>query len=352
MAKIKLAVIFGGKSSEYSVSLHSVSSAIRNMDKNKYDLVFIGISKEGNWFYFDGPVKDIEHDKWMEHPSTCEVALAPSPRDGFIKLNYDGSFDLIKVDCIFPIMHGKNGEDGTLQGLLELSQIPYVGCNHLSSAMSMDKEVTHIICKNAGIRMADYVCVLNNHEFDMDKAWAECEKKLKFPAFIKPANAGSSYGISKIRNYDEFKAGINEAFKHDRKVLIETGIDGFEVGCAVLGNDDLTVGEIDSILTNKDFFDFDAKYALTNTEIVCPARVDKAISDEVKEMSKKIFKAMGCTGLARVDSFISSDNTIYFNELNTIPGFTDASRYPSMMKAIGMDFGEVIDRLVELAMDK
>ncbi|NBK98592.1 MAG: D-alanine--D-alanine ligase [Erysipelotrichia bacterium] len=353
MNKIKLAVIFGGKSSEYSVSLHSASSAIENLDRNLYELIFIGIDESGKWYYYPGDVEGIEHDTWKKHEGLCNVVLSSSEAyKGFIKLKEDGCFELLAVDCIFPILHGKNGEDGTIQGLFALANIPFVGCDHLSSAISMDKDYTHIICEAANIKMAPYLCVKKSADLDYSALFKEVETKLTFPVFIKPANAGSSYGISKINTYDEFEEGLKKAFLHDQKVILETGIDGFEIGCAVLGNDTLTIGELDEIDTHNDFFDFEAKYALENTQIHCPARISETLTLEAKEMAKKIYRALGCSGLARVDMFVSTQGEIFFNEVNTIPGFTKASRYPTMMKTAGVDFKTLLNQLVKLAMDK
>lgn len=353
MQKIKLAIIFGGSSSEYSVSLHSASSAISNVDENKYDLTFIGISKEGAWYYYGGTREGIEHDTWQSDPSLCPLSVDLSGRGGFIKLEKEQN-TFIKVDCVFPILHGKNGEDGTLQGLLTLAKIPFVGCDALCSSTSMDKQVTHIICEAAGIKMAPYMGFLASANFDYEAAFKQLHQKITFPAFVKPANAGSSYGITKIKDdYNEFKAAMLLAFKHDCKVIVETGIDGFEVGTAVMGNDydNLTVGEIDQILTENDFFDFEAKYALQNTKIVCPAHISEDLTLQIKTNARSIYKAMGCSGMSRIDMFVASDGQVYFNELNTIPGFTTTSRYPSMMQAIGIDFSTLIDRLVALALE-
>lgn len=355
MEKIKLAILFGGESSEYSVSLHSAASAIRSVNNDKYEVITIGISPKGEWFLYEGNVDLLEHDQWLDSDLTTPVVLSTNKDSSFICLLDDGSFSKLKVDCILPIMHGQNSEDGTLQGLLELSGIPYVGCDCLCSAMSMDKAITHIICENANIKMADYMIFNYSDNFDYDKAFDELKEKIKFPAFIKPANAGSSYGISKINcDFNEFVDGLKQAFAIDKKVIVETGIDGFEVGTAVLGNDydNLVIGKIDEINTNKSFFDFDAKYELTDTKIICPARIDAEKEKEVYQIARKVYKAMGCSGLARVDMFISTDGNIYFNELNTIPGFTSASRYPTMMKKINIEFDELIDRLVELALNK
>ncbi|MDD3049343.1 MAG: D-alanine--D-alanine ligase [Bacilli bacterium] len=353
MNKIKLAVIFGGKSSEYGVSLHSASSAIENMDTNLYELIFIGIDELGKWHHYPGDVEGIEHDEWKNHPGLCDVVLSCSEaQKGFIKLNKDHHYEMIEVDCLFPILHGKNGEDGTIQGLFELANIPYVGCDHLCSAISMDKDYTHIICEAAGIHMASYLCVKQSADLNFKEIFKQVEEKLDFPVFIKPANAGSSYGISKIENYEEFEKGLKFAFTYDKKVILETGIDGFEIGCAVLGNDELFVGEVDEIDTNNDFFDFEAKYALQNTMIHCPARISEALTNEAKEMAKTIYQALGCSGLTRVDMFVDKNQQLVFNEVNTIPGFTKASRYPTMMKNAGVDFKTLINRLVKLAMNQ
>lgn len=352
MEKIKLAVIFGGKSSEYSVSLHSAESLLQNCDPQRYDLTLIGITKEGKWLHY--PSRDFEaiaHDHWHENPLCREVMLSPSAKVGFVELDEDGTYKKLPVDVIFPCLHGKNGEDGTIQGLFELSEIPYVGCSHISSALIMDKEFTHIICERAGVKCADYIAVYQSRDTDMEELYERAKKQLGLPIFIKPANAGSSYGISKVSDFDSFVAGLNEAFQHDWKVLLETTIPGFEIGCAIMGNDRLIVGECDEIDTHKDFFDFAAKYDLEDTQIYCPARISQAVSDHAKEIAKTVYEALNCTGMCRVDMFVNGEDII-FNEANTIPGFTATSRYPSMMKAIGLDFKTVIDSLVDLALNK
>ena len=350
MEKIRLAVIFGGNSSEYPVSLHSVASVLRNLDKDKYELFLLPIDRDGVWYYYEGDIDTLEHDNWKEHPSTKRALFSPSAKEGIYILN-GSTVQRIEVDCVLPILHGKNGEDGTLQGLLELAMIPYVGCNHVSSAISMDKDYTHIICEAAGIPMAPYLSLVNYETINYDRLIDEIDQKLQLPLFVKPANAGSSFGITKVDDYKYLQEAVQFAFKYDKKVIIESGIDGFEVGCAVLGNQELMVGEIDEINTHNNFFDYDAKYELENTQIFCPARVDKVISNQVKEMAKEIFRILGARGLARVDMFVTKHNEIYFNEINTIPGFTSASRYPSMMKAIGVTFPELLDRLIALAME-
>ncbi|MDL2276528.1 D-alanine--D-alanine ligase [Breznakia sp. OttesenSCG-928-G09] len=351
MKKIQLGVIFGGNSSEYPVSLHSVGSVLHHIDKDRYEITLIGITQDGIWYYYNGDIDTLEHDKWLQHGTTRRAALSPSQKEGLFVFEEDGSFKTITLDCVLPVLHGKNGEDGTLQGLLEMAQIPYVGCNHVSSAIAMDKEYTHIICEASGIQMAPYLSITNRDVIDYQSLQQEVQTKLTLPLFVKPANAGSSFGISKVDDIHDLEKAVKFALEYDDKVVVENGIDGFEVGCAVLGNHELTIGEPDEIDTHNNFFDYEAKYELVNTEIVCPARVDEKITNEIKENAKHIYKILGCKGLARVDMFVSTDQQIYFNEINTIPGFTSASRYPTMMKAVGIDFTTLINKLIDLAME-
>lgn len=352
MSKIKLAIIFGGQSSEYPVSLHSAGSLIHHVDSNKYEMIFVGISKEGNWYYYPGDVDSIEHDTWMNHPGCVEMILSPSTKHkGFVKLFDDGHFERVEIDCIFPALHGKNGEDGTIQGIFEMSGIPYVGCGPMSSAISMDKEITHIVCERSGIEMAPYMCVKKANDMDYEMIYEAAKEKLNLPIFIKPACAGSSFGISMANNKEEFTFGLNEAFLHDRKVILESTMKCFEIGCAVMGNDNIIVGSIDEIETTAAFFDYEGKYELVNSKIHCPARIDEAMMNDVKTMAKQAYQALDCVGMARVDMFVVDDHVI-LNEVNTIPGFTATSRYPSMMKDIGFDFNHLIDQLVDLALHK
>ncbi len=349
MKKIRLGVIFGGKSSEYSVSLHSVSSLLRHCDPDKYEINCIGITQQGTWYYLQKPDFDkIEHDHWVDD-TVVEMCLSLGEKKGIIL--FDEKRTLKELDVIFPVLHGKNGEDGTLQGYLELSQIPYVGCNVLSSSCVMDKEFTHILCEHAHIPCAPYICVYKRDAKDLKKIYEDAVSELGNVLFIKPCNAGSSYGISKVRNYEEFVKGMEEAFQHDSKILIEKNIEGFEIGCAVLGNDELVVGECDEICTEKDFFDFDAKYELEATHIYCPARITKEQSEIAKRMAMKAYRVMNCSGFTRVDMFVCKDGNIILNELNTIPGLTATSRYPSMISHAGYSFSQLIDRLIELAME-
>lgn len=349
MHKIKVAILFGGHSSEYSVSLHSVASVIENIDTKKYEIFLFGITQAGNMMYYEGDVTSIENDTWHQYASAATLSLNPLDR-GFYVFK-DQSFSLRQVDVVFPVMHGKYGEDGTLQGALSMAQIPYVGCDTLSSSVSMDKEFTHILCERFNIPMAPYYALRCNDEYHVDSLFDTVSKDLGLPLFIKPANAGSSYGISKVNNLEEFKIGIDLAFSHDSKLLVEKAITGFEVGCAILGNNKIIIGEIDEIETHRDFFDFEGKYEMNDSKIHCPARISEEKKEEIKVYAKEIYHILGCTGFSRIDFFIDYEKNIVFNELNTIPGFTAMSRYPSMMSKIGLNFTELIDQLLLLALE-
>lgn len=353
MEKIKLAIIFGGKSSEYPVSLHSAGSLIHKINKDRYDLIYIGITKDGKWFVYEGDVESIEHDTWWEHDCTPCVISCNEGMKGILKLHEDGTFTQVHVDCIFPILHGKNGEDGTVQGLFELSGIPYVGCGHMSSAICMDKEMAHIVMENAGIPCAPYQCIYECDDLDYEAVYEHAKEQLGLPIFIKPANAGSSFGIHKIESFEGFEEAMKDAFYHDGKgkVILETTIDGFEIGCAVMGNKELFAGSVDEIETSAPFFDYEGKYEMVDSHIYCPARISSELFEEARMIAKKAYHAMNCKGLTRVDMFVTKDQKIIMNEVNTIPGFTDTSRYPTMMKEAGIAFPELIDRLVDLAME-
>ena len=354
MEKIRLAVIFGGKSSEYPVSLHSAGSLLHQINKDRYDLFLVGISKNGEWFAYHGDIDHIEHDTWNTPEYTKRCSLSCSADDkGFLVLD-KGSYTLEKVDCIFPVLHGKNGEDGTIQGLFELSDIPYVGCGHMSSAVCMDKEMTHIVLDNAKVPCAPYLCVYEQTVNDYQALYENAKEKLGLPIFIKPCNAGSSFGISRIESFDGFEEAMKHAFYHDGKgkVILETTIDGFEIGCAVMGNKTVVTGSVDEIQTSAPFFDYEGKYEMVDSQIYCPARIDKNLFETAKSLAKRAYMALNCKGMTRVDMFVTSDHRIVVNEVNTIPGFTATSRYPSMMKEAGIPFPELIDRLVDLALEK
>jgi len=353
MNKIKLAIIFGGKSSEYSISLHSVTAIINNVPRDKFDVILIGITEEGKWLHYDGDAESVNDDTWNKNKNLNKVVLSlDNEFKGFLKLLDDNTYEKLDIDCIFPVLHGKNGEDGTIQGLCQLSGIPFVGCDMASSSVCMDKEFTHVICEMAEIKTAPFMVAVNTKTLNVKLLYEDACKKLSLPMFIKPANGGSSLGISKIRNYDEFEKGIMEAFEYDKKVVIEAMIEGFEIGCAVIGNDELIIGEVDEIDTKNDFFDYVEKYQQSNSKIYCPARISDELRKEAKILAERIYRALRCSGMARIDMFLTPNNEIYLNEVNTIPGLTNLSRYPSMLKKIGIEYTDLIVKLVDLAMEK
>ena len=343
MIKKKIGVIFGGCSPEYNVSLESAYSVITNINKEKYDIILIGITKEGDWFKFEGDLENIKNDSWLQKGKCTKVVISSSKSDkGIIEIENNNT-NLIKLDAIFPVLHGKNGEDGTVQGLIELSEIPLIGCDILSSSLCMDKYLSHKLVQSYGIKVANSI-LINGKTKDIDKEI----QKLNFPLFVKPVRAGSSFGITRIENETEIEQAIKEALKYDTEIIIEENINGIEIGCAILGNEDLIVGEIDEIELSNGFFNYTEKYTLKTSQIHVPARIDKEIVQKAKETAKQIYKILKCKDFARVDMFLTPNNEIYFNEINTIPGFTSHSRYPNMMKQIGMSFEELVDKIISL----
>lgn len=348
--KTTVAVLFGGCSTEYGVSLQSAASVIDHLDRDKYDLVLVGITQEGVWLRYGGGTDDIREDRWQQH-SSCIPAFLPPSRDmaGLVEL-VGTEYRVTPVDAVFPVLHGKNGEDGTVQGLLELSGIPFVGCDTLSSAVCMDKSIASKLVKLAGVDTAESIVV---HAGDDLYGAVKKAEPLGFPLYVKPARSGSSFGIAKAYDKLELMEGIRSALLHDDKVVIEQNVPGFEVGCAVLGHAaDPLIAEIDEIELHGEFFDYEEKYSLATSTIHLPARVSEDAAASIKEAAKLIYRTLGCTGLARVDMFVCPDGRIVFNEVNTMPGFTAASRYPNMMRASHIGYPELMDRLIQLALSK
>ncbi len=344
MTRLHLGVIFGGQSSEYSVSLHSAASFLRQVHTDKYILTMIGIDQEGHFYKYDGDIDSIEHDQWKEKATPCAWI-----NQGILVLSQPQ--ETVQLDVVFPILHGKNGEDGCIQGLLELMNIHYVGCDVMASAIAMDKEIMHILCDQANIPCAPYVCL---HENESNLSFEEIETKIPLPWVIKPCNAGSSYGVHFVENKEQFQSAITDAWKYDGrgKLLVEKAVDGFEIGCAVMGNKVVQTGSCDEIETKGEIFDFDGKYDMKGAHIYCPARISEETFAQAQDLAKRTYKAMNCLGMARVDMFVLNDGRLILNELNTIPGFTATSRYPSMMKEAGLEFPDLIDQLISLAMER
>ncbi|MDO4283204.1 MAG: D-alanine--D-serine ligase VanG [Clostridia bacterium] len=345
MSKKKIGIIFGGCSPEYHVSLESAYSVITNINQSKYEMVLIGITKEGDFFKYDGDIENIKNDTWKEKGKCTKVVISGSKSDkGMIEIDGD-RLNLVKLDAVFPVLHGKNGEDGTLQGLISLSGIPLIGCDVLSSSLCMDKYLSHQLVQSYGINVAK--CIVIDHTTSK-KEIMEKLGELNYTLFVKPMRAGSSFGITKVENASQIEKAIKDAFLYDTEVMIEENVDGIEIGCAILGNEKLIVGKIDEIELSDGFFNYTEKYTLKTSKIHVPARIDQRTATLAVETAKKIYRILKCKDFARVDMFLTSDGKIYFNEINTIPGFTSHSRYPNMMKQIGIEFDELIDKLISL----
>jgi len=343
MDKRTIAVIFGGCSPEYPVSLESSHSVIVNLDREKYDVIMLGITKGGEWYRFYGDVSALEDDSWRS--GKCVPAVISPDREvhGIIEFGEDG-VRTTRIDAAFPVMHGKNGEDGTIQGLCELAGIPVIGCGTLCSAICMDKDRAHKLAELAGVDVPAAIVLTGMPDADDIEARVAA---LGYPVFVKPVRAGSSFGITKVSSPAALMDAVRFAFQFDREVIIEEAITGFEVGCAVMGNDELVIGRVDEIEIYGDIFDYEEKYTLKTAKIHMPARISEETEKRIQATAGKIYRALDCRVMARVDMFLTPDGRIVFNEVNTIPGFTPHSRFPNMMKGIGLDFPALLDALVD-----
>lgn len=353
MSKIRVAVIFGGKSNEHDISVVSAAHIIKSIPKDKYDVVCIGITKKGHWLKYIGSPEHIADGSWETHPDNVPCILSPDPvHKGFVAFGADGSYQHVKVDVIFPALHGKNGEDGTIQGIFQMAEIPFVGCDLISSADCMDKDVTHTILESHGIRTAKWVSTIISELSQLDEKCDEMEKKLGYPMYVKPANCGSSVGISKAHDREELKAGIKFAFSHDKKVVVEEEIKGIECECAVMGNDEPFASTVGEISAANEFYDFDAKYNNAESRTYIPARISEESIENIRQEAVKAYKAMGCAGLSRVDFFLCENGDVILNEINTLPGHTPISMYPQLMQYAGMTPEQQEDKLIKYALER
>lgn len=343
MNKTTIACFFGGKSAEYSVSLVSAAAVISHLNQDKFNIIMIGIDKKGNFYHYTGDVENIENDTWINNASPVSINASSNYKAQFVSNN-----ETLNFDIAFPILHGTNGEDGRIQGLFELLGIKYVGCDMSASSLSMDKYASKLIVHSHDILIPKSILVLENETLDSLKQNVE---RMKFPLFVKPLKAGSSYGISKISEMNQLEDALDEAFKFDNKVIIEENIDGFEVGCAIIGNDELTIGAVDEIEIADGFFNYEEKYSLKTSRIHLPARISVSEMEMIKKTALSIYTILGCKGCARVDMFYTSDKQVVFNEVNTMPGFTANSRFPNMLKAIGYSFEHVLEDLIRLGLE-
>lgn len=354
MQKLKVGVIFGGKSSEHDVSKVSGTSVISNLDKRKYEILPIYIDKKGNWYTYE---KDINEIKILNINSNIEDNIKPI-------LNIE---EVLKsLDVVFPVLHGLGGEDGSIQGLFELLGVPYVGCGILASSIGMDKAYTKIIFEKAGIKQAKYEYIrkfkdkyiyvdesFNEEILEIDEVVQKIDNNLKYPMFIKPSNSGSSVGINKAKNLEELKDAIEFASKYDNKILIEEGLVGKEIECAVLGNEDVKASCVGEIKPAEEFYSFDAKYNNQESKVLIPASIPQEMSEKIRELAIKAFKAIDGKGLSRVDFFANEETKeIYINEINTLPGFTTISMYPKLFEQVGIKYSELLDKLINLALER
>ncbi|MDO5350012.1 MAG: D-alanine--D-alanine ligase family protein [Lachnospiraceae bacterium] len=347
MMKLTAAVIFGGQSSEHEVSCMSAVNVINQIDKGTYHLILIGITKAGHWLRVDS-VAEIQSGEWVN--SKAEAVLSPdATKKGLIITDSQGNMSIQPIDVVFPVLHGRDGEDGTIQGLLELAKIPYVGCGVLASAVSMDKLYTKIIVDRLGFRQAAYEPVMANELSDMDSVIARIEAHIPYPVFVKPSNAGSSRGVSRADSREELEKGLQIAAAQDQKILVEEMIVGHEVECAVFGGGEEPViaSGVGEILAAAEFYDYDAKYHNAESKTVTDPELPGNASQEIPEMAKAIFQAVDGYGLSRVDFFVQQDGTVVFNEINTMPGFTAISMYPMLWEARGISKQELVEKLLE-----
>ena len=350
--KQTLAVLFGGQSSEHVVSCMSAVNVIEQIDQGEYELVLLGITQEGRWLLVDS-IEDIRRDTWRD--SKVRAVLSPDATDHCVLVwKEEDKVEKLHVDVVFPVLHGLWGEDGTVQGLLELARIPYVGCGVLSSAVSMDKLYTKVIVDRLGIRQADYVSMTRSQLKDMDQAADQVEKRLSYPVFVKPSNAGSSRGVTKAENRGRLKEALTEAARHDSKILVEEAVTGREVETAVFGGggEEIQVSGVGEILAGAEFYDFDAKYYSQESKTVVDPVLPGGADEEIRQAAARIFKAVDGYGLARADFFVTNEGEVIFNEINTMPGFTAISMYPELWEARGVSKPLLVKKLLNHAKER
>ncbi len=353
MKSLSVCILFGGVSPEHEVSLRSAESVLNNIDKSKYNVFPVGITKEGKWILYGGKdYSDLPSGRWLTHPDNRQAAISPIRGQGL--LTFEGDCVVRQqIDVVFPVLHGENGEDGTIQGLLQLAGIPYVGPHVAASAVAMDKTLTKLVVDQADITQAAWNLVRRSDMGSrMEGTLDALEARFAYPMFIKPAGTGSSVGVSKATEREDLKKALLEAGKYDDKVLVEEFIRGREIEVAVMGNESPVAsvcGEIDS---GADFYDYDAKYITDTSVSYIPARIPEDVAETVRDTAVKVYKAIGCQGLSRVDFFVTwQENRVVFNEINTIPGFTSISMYPKLFGASGVPYSQLIDKLLELALE-
>ena len=353
MKKLSVCVLFGGMSPEYEVSLRSAEFVLNSLNKEKYNVFAVGITKAGDWILYGGDdYSRLPSGEWLQHEKNRRAAISPVRGQGL--LSFEGDCVVReRIDVVFPVLHGENGEDGTVQGLLQLAGIPYVGPHVAASAVSMDKTLTKLVADKAGVPQAQWH-LDNNSDLDdrMDGILDKLEKKFSYPMFVKPAGTGSSVGVSKVKDREALQNALCHAGRFDEKILVEEFICGREVEVAVMGNNSPVAsicGEIDS---GADFYDYDAKYVTDTSTAYIPARIPEDVAEQVRDAAVRVYSAIGCQGMSRVDFFVTYEGErVIFNEINTIPGFTSISMYPKLFAASGIPGEELIDELLRLAQE-
>jgi len=351
MTKLNVAVIFGGYSPEHEVSINSAINVIAGLSKEKYNVIPIYINGAGSWFLHEGNADSLKSAELTKFGTPCQLSL-DRENTGILRINGE-KLKRIPVDVVFPMLHGKCGEDGTLQGLLELCGIKYVGCPVMASAIAMDKAMAKLVAGSLGIKQVKYIVFDQDELKNPENVLRKIRYKLGYPCFVKPLRTGSSIGISKANNKKELIEAIETALIHDERIIVEKMVNGRELECAVLGTggEDTIASVVGELIPAAEFYDFDAKYNNPQSQTIISPKIAKEIEEEIKAAALKIFKAIGGRGLSRVDFFLEESNNVIFNEINTIPGFTDISMYPMLMSASGVDNLRLMDRLIEIALD-
>lgn len=353
MSKLSVCVLFGGVSPEHDVSLRSAESVLKNMDQSKYNIFPVGITKEGDWILYGGTdYSKLPGEIWQECPENRRAALSPVRGQGLLVFEGDCVVQE-RIDVVFPVLHGENGEDGSVQGLMQLADLPYVGCHIAASAVAMDKTLTKLVADQAKVRQAAWRLVWRSDlEYAMDRTLDSLEEAFAYPMFIKPAGTGSSVGVSKAKDRESLQNALQVAAAFDRKVLVEEFIDGKEIEVAVLGNENPCASICGEIDAGVEFYDYEAKYITDTSTAYVPARISEQASEQVRDAAIRIYKAIGCQGLSRVDFFVTrSGEEVVFNEINSLPGFTSISMYPKLFGASGIPYADLIDQLINLAIE-
>ena len=353
MRKLNVCVLFGGVSPEHKVSLRSAESVLNNLNPEKYNVFPVGIAEDGDWILYGGTdYSELPSGQWLENPANRRAAISPIRGQGLLCFEGDCVVREL-IDVVFPVLHGENGEDGAMQGLLQMAGIPYVGPHVAESAVSMDKTLTKLVADNAGVPQAAWQLVQRSDlRCRTESIVEQIESRFAYPVFVKPAGTGSSVGVSKAMNREQLVQALQKAAQFDAKILVEEFIHGREVEVAVMGNDSpvaSTCGEIDS---GADFYDYNSKYVTDTSTAYIPARIPEDVAEQVRNLAVKVYTSIGCQGLSRVDFFVTrADNRVVFNEINTLPGFTSISMYPKLFAASGIPYSQLIDELLQLALE-